>query len=187
LENIHDEADRLERLVSNLLEMTKLEAGAVRLQKELHHPGEVIGSAIARMEEKLKGRTLTTEIPESLPLVPMDPLLIEQVLVNLLDNVVKYTPSDSPVDILVLVDQKELTVEVMDRGPGVPEEDLPRLFEKFYRVPQKDKKNGAGLGLSICKGIIDIHGGKIWAENRAGGGSRFLFTLPLSLLEVTHE
>ena len=179
LENIHDEAERLERLVSNLLEMTKLESGAVQLRKELHIPAEIIGSAIARVEERLGSRSLTTQIAPELPLVPMDALLIEQVLVNLLDNALKYTPEGTPIDISAEIKENRLVVEVADRGPGIPEADLPRLFEKFYRGPQKETKSGAGLGLSICKGIIEIHGGTISAENGPGGGSLFRFTLPL--------
>ncbi len=179
LENIHDEAERLERLVNNLLEMTKLESGAVQLKKELHVPGEIIGSAIARVEERLGSRSLTTQIAPGLPLVPMDALLIEQVIVNLLDNALKYTPDGTPIDISAETKENELVVEVADRGPGIPEADIPRLFEKFYRGPQKETKSGAGLGLSICKGIIEIHGGTISAENGRGGGALFRFTLPL--------
>jgi two-component system sensor histidine kinase KdpD len=179
LENIHDEAERLERLVNNLLEMTKLESGAVQLRKELHIPAEIIGSAIARVEGRLGSRSLTTQITPDLPLVPMDALLIEQVLVNLLDNALKYTPDGTPIDISAEIEENQLVVEVADRGPGIPEADLPRLFEKFYRGPQKETKSGAGLGLSICKGIIEIHGGTISAENGPGGGSLFRFTLPL--------
>ncbi len=178
LENIHDEAERLERLVNNLLEMTKLESGAVQLKKELHIPGEIIGSAIARVEERLGKRSLTTQISPDLPLVPMDALLIEQVLVNLLDNALKYTPDGAPIGISVEAKDGQLVVEVADRGPGIPEEDLPRLFEKFYRGPQRETKSGAGLGLSICKGIIEIHGGAITAENGPGGGALFRFTIP---------
>jgi two-component system sensor histidine kinase KdpD len=179
LENIHDETDRLERLVNNLLEMTRLESGAVKPRKEGHHPGEVIGSAIARMEKHLQGREVTTDIPGDLPLIPMDALLIEQVLVNLLDNASKYTPPGSPIRLAARLDPDGLTVEISDRGPGVPEEDLTRLFEKFYRGSTGEEKSGAGLGLSICKGILQVHGGSIWAENRPGGGLSLFFSIPL--------
>ncbi len=179
LENVYDESERLERLVNNLLEMTKLESGAIRPNKELNHPGEVIGSAIARLEKKLEGRALTTHIPPDLPLVPMDSLLIEQVLVNLLDNSLKYTPPKSPIEISARGGKGQLVVEVADRGPGLPEEDLIHLFDKFYRGPQDGRTSGAGLGLSICKGFIQIHGGTITAQNRPGGGALFRLTLPL--------
>ncbi len=187
LENIHDEADRLERLVTNLLEMTKLESGAVQLRTEPHPPGEVIGSAIARIEKKLKGRSLNTQIPSDLPLVPMDGLLIEQVLVNLLDNALKYTPKDSPIDVSARIENQKLVVQVEDRGPGVPEDDLPKLFDKFYRGPQREKKSGAGLGLSICKGFVEIHGGNIQAENRPGGGMSFRFLIPLESDQIPKD
>ena len=179
LENIHDEAERLERLVSKLLEMTKLESGAIRPNKEPNHPGEVIGSAIARLEKKLEGRALTTHIQSDLPLVPMDSLLIEQVLVNLIDNSLKYTPPQSPIEISAKEEKGQLVVEVVDRGPGLPEEDLGHLFDKFYRGPQDGRTSGAGLGLSICKGFVQIHGGTITAQNRPGGGALFRLTLPL--------
>lgn len=179
LENIHDEAERLERLVSNLFEMTKLESGAVQLKKELHVPGEIIGSAIARVEDRLKERSLVTQIPPELPLVPMDALLVEQVLVNLLDNALKYTPEGSALEVSASARDGRLVVEVADRGPGVPAGDLLRLFDKFYRGPQDEKRSGAGLGLSICKGVVEIHGGTIEAQNRPGGGAVFRFTIPL--------
>ncbi len=179
LENIHDEAERLERLVNNLLEMTKLESGAIRPNKELNYPGEVIGSAIARMEKKLAARNVVTKIPSDLPLVPMDSLLIEQVVVNLLDNALKYTPKDAPIEISAKSENDRLVVEVADKGPGLPPEDLPHLFDKFYRGPQQGRTSGAGLGLSICKGFVQIHGGTIEAQNRPGGGAIFRFTIPL--------
>ncbi|HVZ79754.1 MAG TPA: sensor histidine kinase KdpD [bacterium] len=179
LENIHDESERLERLVNNLLEMTKLESGSIQPNRELNHPAEVIGSALARLDKKASARKITTRIPPDLPLVPMDSLLIEQVLVNLVDNALKYTPPDSPVEIIAGVGEGFLEIEVADRGPGLPEADLPRLFEKFYRGPEQGRAAGAGLGLSICKGFVQIHGGSIEARNRPGGGAVFRFTLPL--------
>ncbi|HUO58351.1 MAG TPA: ATP-binding protein, partial [bacterium] len=131
------------------------------------------------LEKKLGGRRLTTQIPANLPLVPMDSLLIEQVLVNLLDNSIKYTPPQSPIEISARSEKGQLVVEVADRGPGLPEEDLDHLFDKFYRGPQDGRTAGAGLGLSICKGFVQIHGGTITAQNRPGGGALFHFTLPL--------
>ncbi len=178
LENVHEETDRLERLVNNLLEMTKLESGAIQLGKEPNYPEEVIGSAIARVEKRLGQRVLNTKIPAELPLVPMDGLLIEQVLVNLLDNALKYTPPSAAIEISTWVFRKQWYVRVADSGPGVREEDLPRLFDKFYRGSQTGK-TGAGLGLAICKGIIDIHGGVLTADNRPEGGMYFEFSLPL--------
>jgi len=178
--NVHDEAERMERLVTNLLEMTKLEAKAVRPKLEAQHPGEVASSALMRVEKKLEGRKLATHLAPDLPLVPMDALLIEQVLVNLLENALKYAPPESPIELSARVEDTHLTLEVADRGPGLPEEDLTRVFEKFYRGPQKEMRGGAGLGLAICKGIVEIHGGNIVAKNRPGGGALFKFTIPLA-------
>ncbi len=178
LENIHDETDRLERLVSNLLEMTKLESGAIQPNKELQHPEEVIGSAVSRVEDRLGNRPLNIHVAPQLPMVPMDALLIEQVLVNLLDNAMKYTPPGTPIDLTASVREGWFTIELDDHGQGVSEGDLPQLFDKFYRGSHKDK-SGAGLGLPICKGMVEIHGGTISAENRPGGGMRFKFSLPL--------
>jgi two-component system, OmpR family, sensor histidine kinase KdpD len=178
LENVHAEADRLERLVNNLLEMTRLESGAIQARKEPNYPEEVIGSAIARVEKRLGDRVLTTKIPAELPTVPMDGLLIEQVLVNLLDNALKYTPPAAAIEISTWIERGQWWVRVSDSGPGVKEEDLSRLFDKFYRGSQTGK-TGAGLGLAICKGIIDIHGGILRADNLPEGGMYFEFSLPL--------
>jgi two-component system sensor histidine kinase KdpD len=179
LENIHDETDRLERLVTNLLEMTQLEAGAIQLKKEPNDPQDVIGSAVARVQKRIEGRKLEMNVSSDLLLVPMDGLLIGQVVTNLLDNALKYTPEESPLSISSWIDKNQWVVEVADRGPGVPEQDLPHLFDKFYRGPQKQSKSGAGLGLAICKGIVDIHGGSLTAENRPEGGMFFRLSLPL--------
>jgi two-component system, OmpR family, sensor histidine kinase KdpD len=179
LENIHDETDRLERLVSNLLEMTQLEAGAIQPKTEPNDPLDVIGSAVARVEKRMEGRKLEMMVHPDLPLVSMDGLLIGQVVTNLLDNALKYTPEGSPLEISSWIDKGQWMVQVADRGPGVPEQDLPHLFDKFYRGPQKENKSGAGLGLAICRGIVDIHGGTLIAENRPDGGMFFRLSLPL--------
>jgi two-component system sensor histidine kinase KdpD len=179
LENIHDETDRLERLVTNLLEMTQLDSGAIQPKKELHDPLDIIGSTVIRARKRMGNRKLEMKVPPDLPLVPMDGLLIGQVLTNLLDNAFKYTPEDSPIEITSWINESQWIVQVADRGPGVPEQDLPHLFDKFYRGPQKENKSGAGLGLAICKGIVDIHEGTLEAENRPDGGMFFRLTLPL--------
>jgi two-component system sensor histidine kinase KdpD len=178
LESVHEEAERLNRLVQNLLEMTRLESGAVQLRRELHPPEEIIGAALGRLGERLRGRRVTTKVPPELPLVPMDDVLIEQVLLNLLDNVVKYTPAGTPIEIIATATDETLTVEVADRGPGLPAGDEEKVFEKFYRA-DRVAAGGAGLGLAICRGIVQAHGGRIWAQNLPGGGVAFLFTLPL--------
>jgi two-component system sensor histidine kinase KdpD len=178
LDSVHEEAERLNRLVQNLLEMTRLESGAVTLRRELHPPEEVIGAALGRLGERLGSRRVTTRVPPDLPLVPMDDVLIEQVLLNLLDNAVKYTPAGTPIEIIATATDRNVTIEVADRGPGLPPGDEEKVFEKFYRA-DRVARGGAGLGLAICRGIVQAHGGRIWAQNLPGGGVAFLFTLPL--------
>jgi two-component system sensor histidine kinase KdpD len=178
LESVHEEADRLNRLVQNLLEMTRLQSGQVQLKRELHPPEEVIGAALSRMGARLAGRRVTTRVPTDLPLVPMDDVLVEQVLLNLLDNALKYTPPASPVEIITTAGETNVTIEIADRGPGLPAGEEEKVFEKFHRA-EPVATRGAGLGLAICRGIVQAHGGRIWAQNLPGGGVAFLFTLPL--------
>ena len=159
--------------------MTQLEAGAIQLKKEPNDPLDIIGSAVARVRKRMEGRKLEMKIPPDLPLVPMDGLLIGQLIINLLDNALKYTPEGSPIEISSWIDKDQWMVQVADRGPGVPEQDLSHLFDKFYRGPQKENKSGAGLGLAICRGIVDIHDGTLVAENRPEGGMLFQLALPL--------
>ena len=175
----YDEAIRLDRLVNNLLSMTRLEAGAVRLDKEWLPLEEVVGAALVRLEDRLEQRAVNTHLPSDSPLVLLDGVLIEQVLVNLLDNAIKYTPPDTPIDLSAEITTDRLSVEVADRGPGIPPGDHERIFDKFYRVATAGSP-GVGLGLSICRGIVEAHGGRMWAENRPGGGAVFRFTLPMS-------
>jgi two-component system sensor histidine kinase KdpD len=178
LESVHEEAERLNRLVQNLLEMTRLESGALQLKRELHPPEEVIGAALGRLGKRLADRRVTTRVPPDLPLVAMDDVLIEQVLVNLLDNALKYTPAGTPVEVIATATDQNLTIEIADHGPGLPPGEEDRVFEKFFRGEQLVAR-GAGLGLAICRGIVRAHGGRIWAQNLPGGGVAFLFTLPL--------
>jgi two-component system sensor histidine kinase KdpD len=179
LESVREEADRLNRLVQNLLEMTRLESGALELRKEWHSIEEAIGSALRRLDKRLAGRRITTRVLPDLPLVAMDDVLIEQVLVNLIDNALKYTPPGSPVEIIATATDQAVTVEVADRGPGVPPGEEQKIFDKFYRAQPGDGR-GAGLGLAICQGVVRAHGGRIWAQNLPGRGVAFLFTLPLT-------
>jgi two-component system sensor histidine kinase KdpD len=179
LESAREEAERLNRLVQNLLEMTRLESGALQLHKEWHPLEEVIGAALSRLGKRLADREVTTRLPPDLPLVPIDDVLIEQVFVNLLDNAVKYTPPGSPVTISASGADRSVIVEVADRGPGLPPGEADKVFEKFYRG-QLAAGRGAGLGLAICYGIVKAHGGRIWAHNIPEGGVAFFFTLPLA-------
>ncbi len=174
----HEEAQRLNRLVRNLLDMTRLEAGALKVQKDLQPLEEVVGSALGRVEDRLRGHEVTTSIPTGLPLVPFDAILIEQVLINLLENATKYAPAGTPIEVRAFAREGEVEVEVADRGPGIARQDVERIFDKFYRV-REGEGGGVGLGLTICRGIVSAHGGRIWVEERSGGGASFRFTLPL--------
>ena len=177
-ESILQEAQRLNRLVRNLLDMTRLEAGALRVKKEWQPLEEVVGSALNRMEDALAGRNVTTKLGQDLPQVPLDAVLIEQVLVNLLENALKYTPAGSPIELRARTRPGTVEVTVADRGPGVPPAEQPRIFDKFYRIGGAPV-GGAGLGLAICRGIVMAHGGRLLVENRQGGGAEFKFQLPI--------
>ena len=179
LESIRDEADRLNRLVQNLLQMTRLESGALHLHRDWHPFEEVVGAALGQLAKSLDSHRVVVSVPPDLPLVAMDDVLIEQVLINLLDNAVKYTPPDSAIRIIATATDRKVTVEVADHGPGLPHGGEERVFEKFYRG-QPAGGRGAGLGLAICQGIVNAHGGRIWAQNLPEGGVAFLFTLPLT-------
>jgi two-component system sensor histidine kinase KdpD len=180
VENAREEAERLNRLVGNLLDMTRIEAGALKVAREPCDVQDVIGAALEPLDDRLRSRPLTMDVPPDLPLVPMDFVLMAQVLVNLLDNALKYSRSDAPIEVRAHVDGAEARIQVADRGVGIPPDDLGRVFDKFYRVQQPGQVTGTGLGLSICKGIVEAHGGRIWANNRDGGGTVVTVTLPLN-------
>jgi two-component system sensor histidine kinase KdpD len=165
--------------VSNLLDMTRLASGAIHPKKAWHPLDEIVGVALHRVEPRLGTRTVVVKLPQNLPPVPLDDVLIEQVLINLLENAIKYTPPDTPIEITATASPDMIEVEVDDRGPGVPEAEREHVFEKFYRLKREGSSGGAGLGLAICRGLIEAHGGRMWVEDRAGGGARFRFTLPI--------
>jgi len=179
LETIHEEAQQLQRLVTNLLDITSIESGVMVVKKDWTPVEEVVGSALNRLEPFLKGREVRVELPPSLPLVPMDAVLMEQVLINLLENALKYSPLDKPVEVKGWATERLFTLCVADKGPGIPEGEEERIFEKLVRLQHGDRKPGAGLGLAICKGIVQAHEGRIQACNRPTGGAQFLVSLPL--------
>ncbi|MFN8372187.1 MAG: sensor histidine kinase KdpD [Anaerolineae bacterium] len=179
-EIVYEEATRLNRLVSNLLDMTRLESG-VRLRKEWFPLEEIVGATIIRLEKQLADRPLTTHLPDDLPPVRVDSVLIEQVLTNLLENAVKYTSAGTPITLSAWADEAQVTVEVADRGVGLPPGEEERIFDKFYRA-KPAAALGVGLGLTICRGIIEAHGGRISAMNRPEGGAAFRFTLPIEVM-----
>ncbi|HWO13412.1 MAG TPA: sensor histidine kinase KdpD, partial [Polyangiaceae bacterium] len=174
---ILDEAERLERLIRNLLDMTRIESGAVTVRKEWTPVEEVVGAALTRLEPRLREREVALSLPRDLPLVPLDPVLVEQVLVNLLENAAKY--GAGTIEIGARPGAGEVVVEVADRGPGIAPGQEQRIFEKFHRAVGERGPPGVGLGLAICRAIVSAHGGTIAAHNRAGGGASFVFTMPL--------
>jgi two-component system sensor histidine kinase KdpD len=179
LDTAASEAERLNRFVGNLLDMTRIEAGAIRLNHELCDVQDLVGCAMAAIKQRVGGRTILIRLPDDLPLVPLDLVLMTQVLVNLLDNSLKYSPAESSIELSARLERGWLLLEIADQGPGVPEQDLKRVFDKFYRIPVPEGVGGTGLGLSICKGIVEAHNGSIRAINRAGGGLTMVVRLPL--------
>ncbi|GAC1647194.1 MAG: hypothetical protein NVS4B12_14780 [Ktedonobacteraceae bacterium] len=178
---IEREADRLNRLVGNILDMSRIEGGALKAEKELYLLDELIYHVVNHMQFVLKDRDVRVWVPDTLPPVALDFLQIDQVLTNLIENAVRYTPAKSPIEISAVEQNDGICVSVADHGPGVPEESIERIFDKFYRVSGAKQRGtmGTGLGLAVCRGLIEAHGGRIWAENREGGGAIFQFTLPL--------
>jgi two-component system sensor histidine kinase KdpD len=176
---VDDEADHLNHLVGNLLDMSRIESGALNPKREWNLISEIVGSVISRMRRLLDGRQLEIDIPDTLPLVPVDYVQMEQVFTNLISNSLKYAPAKSTIQIRAALEKDAaIRVQVKNQGPPVPEEHLERIFDKFYRVTSADRVTGTGLGLSICKGIIEAHDGRIWAENDSDGFA-FNFTIPL--------
>ena len=179
IETARGEADRLNRLVGNLLDMTRLEAGAVKVKAEPCDVQDVIGSALGQLDTRKETHPIMVNVPPDLPFVAMDFVLISRVLVNVIDNAIKYSPAGAPIEIEAHPASGYMEIEVADRGIGIPNEDLSRIFDKFYRVQRPDNITGTGLGLSISKGIIEAHGGFIAAENRSGGGTIMTIALPI--------
>jgi two-component system sensor histidine kinase KdpD len=179
VETAYGEAGRLNRLVGNLLDMSRLESGNMRISLQPCDVSDLIGAALDAVGMRLEGHPVTVAVPPDLPLAPLDYVLINQVLINLLDNAAKYSPEGGGVRVCAEQVADNVLLAVEDEGPGIPEDDLQHVFEKFFRVKRFENVVGTGLGLSICKGIVEVHGGKIWAENRQDGGTRLAFTLPL--------
>jgi len=197
LEAIIDEASWLERVVSKLLSLSHIEQGVLKPEKELYPIDEILLNTLelGHIQSLLQHRFIEKRLPDDLPPVEVDPILIRQVLSNLIENAAHHTPSESPIEISARVNGKQMVVSVADHGPGIPPADKKSIFEKFYQVKKKTEKSldstsskpsqvfhheGLGLGLAVCSGIVNAHGGYIWVENRDGGGANFQFTLPLN-------
>ena len=177
---IYDEAIRMTGLANNLLDMARLEAGAVVLNRQWQPLEEVVGGALAGLSARMVNHPVTVKLPRDLPLVEIDSMLIERVFVNLLENAVKYTLPGTPIEISATTDQNELVVTVSDQGRGIPAGEEERIFEKFHRVASEGNQGGAGLGLTICRAIVEAHGGRMWADNLPTGGAAFHFAFPLN-------
>ncbi len=173
----HTQSERLGRLVTNLLELARVEAGG-GIEKTWYPLDELVASAVEHARPALGGRRVDVALPAEVVQVRVDGVLVEQVLVNLLDNAAKHTPAKSPVELRVEAEADEVVVLVLDRGAGIPEDDLDRVFEAFRRLRSRRDAEGTGLGLALCRAIVTAHGGRITAENRPGGGSVFRVRIP---------
>lgn len=179
-QNIYNETEQLSRLINNLLQITYLESNSVKLQKEPSSLIRIVEKIIKASRAKLAHTPVYIQIPPEIPMIPFDKILIEGVFINLLDNALKFAPQDQVIEISASLGDGKVIVSVGDRGPGIYGDEVSRLFEKFYRGRMLTTKRGLGLGLAICRMIIEAHGGIIWAENRDGGGAVFKFTLPVA-------
>jgi len=179
---IDREADRLNRLVANLLDMSRIEGGALRPNREWYDLGELVREVVARLGPSLKGRAVKLTIPDDVPPVALDYLMVDQVVTNLIENASKYTPLGAPLAVAVRETAGGVRVEVEDRGTGIPPDKRERIFDKFYRLETRGATRGSGLGLAVSRGLIEGHGGRIWVEAGAGPvespGARFVFELP---------
>ena len=175
-------AQRMSSLVNNLLDMARLQAGAVQLNRAWQPLEEVVGSALAACGNLLDGRNILVDLPDGLPLLHLDAVLIERVLVNLLENASKYTPAGTTIHIFARTRSDTVMLTLDDHGPGLPRGREERVFEKFERGQRESALPGVGLGLAICRAIVQAHGGTIEGHNRVSDGvvqgARFVITLP---------
>ncbi len=180
---IRDGSRRLNRVVNNLLDMNRLESGVIRPKREWCDVRELLQSAVDIEHESINGRDIRLDVPEEVPLALVDHTLIEQAVAKLLANAGSHTAPNLPIEIDAEYTNENLLISVSDRGPGIPPEATERLFEKFYRGDNR-KTGGLGLGLSIARGLIEAHGGRLTAENRDGGGARFVIRLPVRVTNM---
>ena len=184
---IEQQADRLDRIVANLLDLSRMEAGALRPQLALHDVGALVEDVLERLREQTARHPTHVSIDPDLPPVSLDYVEIDQVVSNLVENAAKYAPAGTPIDVAARRVGDAVEIEVADRGPGVPADAAPRLFEPFFRVRRSGDPAGLGLGLAVAKGLVEAHGGRISVRDREGGGARFAFTLPLAPSVPTAE
>ncbi len=188
MSTIQSEAERLNRFIGNLLDMTRLESGSIQLNPEMIDASEIIGTALNRASKILADHRLEIDIDPHLPMLRLDYLLFEQALFNILDNAAKYAPPKSLVRISAHREAGFVVVRVEDEGPGIPPGDLERIFDKFYRVHAQDRQRaGTGLGLAICRGFVEAMGGTITAGNRGAGGGLFTIRIPVEEEQAATE
>jgi two-component system sensor histidine kinase KdpD len=184
LKNLYDEAHYVSRVVSDLLDMTRLQSGPVQLDRQWYPLEELVGAALQRTQSQLARHQVCVHLPEQLPMIRVDGVLVEKLLINLLENAGKYTPPGTAIDISAERRTGEIAIEVADSGAGIPADAAERLFEKFYRGTTEGPIAGVGLGLTICRAIAQAHGGSIRARNRREGGAIFTVSLPYEVPPV---
>lgn len=184
-EAINTESRRLDRIVGNLLDLSRIEGGSLRPQKEWYDLGALVDDVLGRLRPALADHPIRLNLPDALPPVELDYIEIDQVLTNLIENGARYSPPGAPIEVAAVAIGSEVRVTVGDRGPGIPPESLSQVFEPFFRLPaRKTQSSGTGLGLSVARGLVQAHGGRIWATNRPEGGACFVFTLPLTHVDL---
>jgi two-component system sensor histidine kinase KdpD len=181
-DSIVREAERLNDLIANLMFATRLEAGGVELNREWASIEELVGAGLSRHREALRTRPFEIRVPSDLPLVRVDNAMLPQVIHNLIDNALRYTPPGTPIDVAAWTTETNVIVKVADQGPGLTDDERSKVFQRFYRgrtAQPTGSRSGIGLGLTICEGIIKAHGGRIWTERNVPQGVAFLFSLPI--------
>ena len=182
LEAIDQETDRLTRLISDLLDISRLESGMLKLAKGKYEVSEILASVNDRLTSLTEYHPLKVIAPKNLPAVLVDEMRIGQILTNLVENATKFSQKGKPIIIEAEPSKKWVTISITDHGMGIPPELLDKIFDRFYQTDNvvSGRKTGTGLGLSICRGIVEAHGGKMWVESKVGDGSKFSFTLPVA-------
>jgi len=183
LHGIYEDASWLIHSVENILSLTRIDEGRLEINKNMEAVEEIVTESVSRVNKHIKDHTIYIDIPDELIMLPIDGMLIEQVIVNLLENAIQYTPNGSVIKVKSYIEGKKVVFEVSDNGNGIPEESIPYIFDRFYTVEKQDTngRRGTGLGLAICKSIIIMHGGYITAFNNSTGGVTFKFSLPMEV------
>jgi two-component system sensor histidine kinase KdpD len=185
---IDEESDRMNFLVSEAIEMARIEAGEIQVRREPHALPDLVAGSLKKLRSVLADRQVAVAIPDDLPQCCADRGLIEIVITQLLGNAAKYSEPLAPIRLSAEADGSCIVVSVADQGPGIPEEQRDRIFEKFYRAPGlREHIPGTGMGLAIARQIVEAHGGKIWVDSQPGKGSQFCFSLPMALGQDCHE